>query len=59
MAEAGSAGQVLEVSLARSLAGAHRVLQTPGPSPDGRLPQEVYLLQVRLNPAHYEIWKYC
>ncbi|KAK9831279.1 hypothetical protein WJX74_010194 [Apatococcus lobatus] len=45
MAEAGSAGQVLEVALARSLAGSHRVLQTSGPPPDGRFPQEVYLLQ--------------
>ena len=51
MAEAGSAGQVLEVALARSLAGSHRVLQTPGPPTDGRFPQEVYLLQVRLYKA--------
>lgn len=51
LAEAGMSAQVLELSLAKSLTGSHRIVHHPLPSPDQpRKPQpEVHLLQVPLH----------
>lgn len=51
LAEAGMAAQVLELSLAKSLTGSHRIVHHPLPGPNQALgPQpEVHLLQVLLQ----------
>jgi hypothetical protein len=51
LAEAGMAAQVLELSLAKSLTGSHRIVHHPLPGPNHALgPQpEVHLLQVLLQ----------
>ena len=58
LAEAGSAAQVLELSLAKALVGSHRIISRSGAAADGALrepPAEVHLLQVHSTACLHDM----